>query len=154
MKPQASVSAVNQLSLFSWPLLTVRGIATLLFLLASLIAFDKTMTLLVWFFAIHVFFDGAYSFIGLVSARVGSSLNRLLIGIGRMIGIAAGIAVILLAQGNHSLWHTLLTIFAWVALVGVVEGIWVIRGARNKEVVLRLLAPVPTCRWIAGAQAP
>jgi hypothetical protein len=48
----------------------------------------------------------------------------LLIGIGSVIGVAAGIAVILLAQGSHSLLHTPLTIFAWVALVGVVEGIW------------------------------
>lgn len=58
MKPQASVSAVYQLSLFSWPLLSVRGGVALLFVLASLIAFDKTMMLLVWVFAIYMFFDG------------------------------------------------------------------------------------------------
>ena len=71
MKPQASVSAVYQLSLFSWPLLSVRGGVALLFVLASLIAFDRTMMLLVWVFAIYMFFDGAYSFIGLVSAHAG-----------------------------------------------------------------------------------
>ncbi|MHB1737489.1 MAG: hypothetical protein ACYCQM_13155 [Acidithiobacillus sp.] len=76
MKPQASVSAVHQMSLFSWPLPSVRGGVALLFVLASLIAFDKTMMLLVWVFAIYMFFDGAYSFIGLVSAHAGSALNR------------------------------------------------------------------------------
>ncbi len=69
MKPQVSVSAVNQWSLFSWPLFTVRGTATLLLLLASLIAFDKTMTLLVWLVAIYVFLDGVYSFVALASAH-------------------------------------------------------------------------------------
>ena len=145
MKPQALVFAVNQLSSFSWPLLTVRGIATLLFLLASLIAVDKTMTLLVWFFAIYVFFDGVYSFIGLVSAHRYRECDRCR---GGYCGHSPSTGQPLLVL------HTLLTIFAWVALVGVVEGIWVIRGVRIKEVVLRLLAPVPTCRWIAGAKAP
>ncbi|AEM47184.1 hypothetical protein Acife_1014 [Acidithiobacillus ferrivorans SS3] len=85
MKQQASVSvsADNPLFWFFWPPLTVRGIATLPFLLAALIAFAKVMIFLVWFFTIYVFFDGACSFSGLVSTHVGNSLNHLLIGIGK-----------------------------------------------------------------------
>lgn len=60
---------------------------------------------------------------------------KVLIAIKAVIGIAAGIAVIILSQGA-SLLPTLLTIFAWVAIVGVIEGIWVLRNVRNKEAVM------------------
>jgi len=136
MNTQASVPVVHQLSLFSWPLLMVRGIAALLFVLSALLAFDKTMTLLVWFFAVYVFFDGAYSFVGLVSAQDGGALHRVLIGCKSIVGVAAGVAVILLAQRGHTLVPMLFTVFAWVAIVGVLEGVWVIRSVRNKEMVL------------------
>lgn len=81
LQASASVSADNPLFWFFWPPPTVRGIASLLFLLASPIAFAK-MFFLVWFFTIYVFFDGARSFSGLVSTNVGNLLNRLLIDIG------------------------------------------------------------------------
>ncbi|WP_437557956.1 hypothetical protein [Acidithiobacillus sulfuriphilus] len=136
MHTRVSVPAVHQLSLFSWPLLMVRGIAALLFVLSALLAFDKTMTLLAWFFAVYVFFDGAYSFVGLVSAQDGGVLHRVLIGCKSIVGVAAGVAVILLAQKGHTLVPMLFTVFAWVAIVGILEGVWVIRSVRNQEMVL------------------
>ena len=45
MNTQASVPAAHQPSLFSWPLLMVCGIASLLFVLAALPVVDRTMTL-------------------------------------------------------------------------------------------------------------
>ena len=133
MNSQASTQHAR-LTLFSWPLLAARGIAALLFVIASLIAFGETMTLLVWFFAIYVFFDGGYSAIRLAQKGSGAC-PKVLIAIKAVIGIAAGIAVIVLSQGA-SLLPTLLTIFAWVAVVGVIEGIWVLRNVRNKEAVM------------------
>ncbi|MBN2679479.1 hypothetical protein HHS34_010180 [Acidithiobacillus montserratensis] len=131
-----SQTSTNQarLTLFSWPLLAARGVAALLFVIASLIAFGETMTLLVWFFAIYVFFDGGYSAIRLAQKGSGAC-PKVLIAIKAVIGIAAGIAVIVLSQNAHLL-PTLLTIFAWVAIVGVIEGIWVLRNVRNKEAVM------------------
>ena len=133
MNSQASTQHAR-LTLFSWPLLAARGVAALLFVIASLIAFGETMTLLVWFFAIYVFFDGGYSAIRLAQKGSGAC-PKVLIAIKAVIGIAAGIAVIVLSQGA-SLLPTLLTIFAWVAIVGVIEGIWVLRNVRNKEAVM------------------
>ncbi|MDD2751148.1 hypothetical protein [Acidithiobacillus sp.] len=124
----------GRLTLFSWPLLAARGAAALLFVIASLIDFGDTMNLLVWFFAIYVFFDGGYSAIRLAQKGSGAC-PKVLIAIKAVIGIAAGIAVIVLSQGA-SLLPTLLTIFAWVAIVGVIEGIWVLRNVRNKEAVM------------------
>ncbi len=133
MNSQASTHQ-TRLALFSWPLLAARGLAALLFVIASLIAFGETMTLLVWFFAIYVFFDGGYSAMRLAQKGSGAC-PKVLIAIKAVIGIAAGIAVIVLAQ-SASWLPTLLTIFAWVAIVGVVEGIWVLRNVRNKEAVM------------------
>jgi uncharacterized membrane protein HdeD (DUF308 family) len=133
MNSQASTQHAR-LTLFSWPLLAARGVAALLFVIASLIDFGETMTLLVWFFAIYVFFDGGYSAIRLAQKGSGAC-PKVLIAIKAVIGIAAGIAVIILSQGA-SLLPTLLTIFAWVAIVGVIEGIWVLRNVRNKEAVM------------------
>ncbi|MBU2731683.1 hypothetical protein [Acidithiobacillus ferridurans] len=133
MNSQASIHPAR-LTLFSWPLLAARGVAALLFVIASLIAFGETMTLLVWFFAIYVFFDGGYSAMRLAQKGSGAC-PKALIAIKAVIGIAAGIAVIVLSQGA-SMLPTLLTIFAWVAIVGVIEGIWVLRNVRNKEAVL------------------
>ncbi|OCX71122.1 hypothetical protein [Acidithiobacillus thiooxidans] len=133
MNSQASTQHAR-LTLFSWPLLAARGVAALLFVIASLIAFGETMTLLVWFFAIYVFFDGGYSAMRLAQKGSGAC-PKVLIAIKAVIGIAAGIAVIFLSQGA-SLLPTLLTIFAWVAIVGVIEGIWVLRNVRNKEAVM------------------
>ncbi|MBE7567589.1 hypothetical protein HF670_07230 [Acidithiobacillus thiooxidans] len=133
MNSQASTQHAR-LTLFSWPLLAARGVAALLFVIASLIAFGETMTLLVWFFAIYVFFDGGYSAMRLAQKGSGAC-PKVLIAIKAVIGIAAGIAVIILSQGA-SLLPTLLTIFAWVAIVGVIEGIWVLRNVRNKEAVM------------------
>ena len=133
MNSQASIHPAR-LTLFSWPLLASRGVAALLFVIASLIAFGETMTLLVWFFAIYVFFDSGYSAMRLAQKGSGAC-PKVLIAIKAVIGIAAGIAVIVLSQGA-SMLPTLLTIFAWVAIVGVIEGIWVLRNVRNKEAVL------------------
>ncbi len=133
MNSQASTSQ-PRLALFSWPLLAARGIAALLFVIASLIFFGATMTLLVWFFAIYVFFDGGYSAMRLAQKGSGTC-PKVLIAIKAVIGIAAGVAVIVLSQAS-SLLPTLLTIFAWVAIVGVLEGIWVLRNVRNKEAVM------------------
>ncbi|WP_414041160.1 hypothetical protein ACJU26_03495 [Acidithiobacillus sp. M4-SHS-6] len=133
MNSQASTNQAR-LTLFSWPLLAARGGAALLFVIASLLAFGATMTLLVWFFAIYVFFDGGYSAIRLAQKGSGAC-PRVLIALKAVIGIAAGIAVIVLFQGAHLL-PTLLTVFAWVAIVGVIEGIWVLRNVRNKEAVM------------------
>jgi uncharacterized membrane protein HdeD (DUF308 family) len=135
MNTQASTTQMHQMTLFSWPLLAARGVAALLFVIASLIAFGATMTLLVWFFAIYVFFDGGYSAMRLAQKGSGAC-PRVLIAIKAVIGIAAGVAVIILSQGVHHLLPTLLTIFAWVAIVGVLEGIWVLRNVRNKEAVM------------------
>ncbi|PKY11602.1 hypothetical protein B1757_03750 [Acidithiobacillus marinus] len=133
MSSQASTNQ-PRLTLFSWPLLAARGVAALLFVIASLIAFGETMTLLVWFFAIYVFFDGGYSAMRLAQKGSGAC-PKVLVAIKAVIGIAAGIAVIVLSQNAHLL-PTLLTIFAWVAIVGVIEGIWVLRNVRNKEAVM------------------
>jgi hypothetical protein len=133
MNSQASIHPAR-LTLFSWPLLASRGVAALLFVIASLIAFGETITLLVWFFAIYVFFDSGYSAMRLAQKGSGAC-PKVLIAIKAVIGIAAGIAVIVLSQGA-SMLPTLLTIFAWVAIVGVIEGIWVLRNVRNKEAVL------------------
>ncbi|BBF65650.1 hypothetical protein F6A13_03980 [Acidithiobacillus sp. 'AMD consortium'] len=133
MNSQASIHPAR-LTLFSWPLLASRGVAALLFVIASLIAFGETITLLVWFFAIYVFFDSGYSAMRLAQKGSGAC-PKVLIAIKAVIGIAAGIAVIVLSQGV-SMLPTLLTIFAWVAIVGVIEGIWVLRNVRNKEAVL------------------
>ena len=133
MNSQASTQHAR-LTLFSWPLLAARGVAALLFVIASLIAFGETMTLLVWFFAIYVFFDGGYSAMRLAQKGSGAC-PKVLFAIMAVVGIAAGIAVIILSQGA-SLLPTLLTIFAWVAIVGVIEGIWVLRNVRNKEAVM------------------
>lgn len=133
MNSQASIHPAR-LTLFSWPLLASRGVAALLFVIASLFAFGETMTLLVWFFAIYVFFDSGYSAMRLAQKGSGAC-PKVLIAIKAVIGIAAGIAVIVLSQGV-SMLPTLLTIFAWVAIVGVIEGIWVLRNVRNKEAVL------------------
>ena len=133
MNSQASIHPAR-LTLFSWPLLASRGVAALLFVIASLIAFGETMTLLVWFFAIYVFFDGGYSAMRLAQKGSGAC-PKVLIAIKAVIGIAAGIAAIVLSQ-SVSMLPTLLTIFAWVAIVGVIEGIWVLRNVRNKEAVL------------------
>ena len=133
MNSQASIHPAR-LTLFSWPLLASRGVAALLFVIASLIAFGETITLLVWFFAIYVFFDSGYSAMRLAQKGSGAC-PKVLIAIKAVIGIAAGIAAIVLSQGA-SMLPTLLTIFAWVAIVGVIEGIWVLRNVRNKEAVL------------------
>ncbi|MCR2831092.1 hypothetical protein NR402_12480 [Acidithiobacillus ferrooxidans] len=133
MNSQASIHPAR-LTLFSWPLLAARGVAALLFVIASLFAFGETMTLLVWFFAIYVFFDSGYSAMRLAQKGSGAC-PKVLIAIKAVIGIAAGIAAIVLSQ-SVSMLPTLLTIFAWVAIVGVIEGIWVLRNVRNKEAVL------------------
>ena len=133
MNSQASIHPAR-LTLFSWPLLAARGVAALLFVIASLIAFGETITLLVWFFAIYVFFDSGYSAMRLAQKGSGAC-PKVLIAIKAVIGIAAGIAAIVLSQ-SVSMLPTLLTIFAWVAIVGVIEGIWVLRNVRNKEAVL------------------
>ena len=124
----------NRLTLFSWQLLFARGIAAIAFVIAALLDFSATMTLLIWFFAIYVFFDGGYSAIRLTQKGSGAC-PRVLIAIKAVVGVAAGIAVIVLAAHGNML-PTLLTIFAWVAIVGVLEGIWVIRNVQNKEMVL------------------
>ncbi|XTI73024.1 hypothetical protein ACQAYK_02630 [Acidithiobacillus sp. AC3] len=51
----------DRMTLFSWQLLFARGVAALAFVIAALLDFGATMTLLIWFFAIYVFFDGGYS---------------------------------------------------------------------------------------------
>ncbi|MEY2343133.1 hypothetical protein AB4090_13620 [Acidithiobacillus sp. IBUN Pt1247-S3] len=124
----------DRLTLFSWKLLLARGIAALAFVIVALLDFSATITLLVWFFAIYVFFDGGYSAIRLAQKGSGTC-PRVLIAIKAVVGVAAGIAVIVLAAHGNML-PTLLTIFAWVAIVGVLEGIWVIRNVQNKEMVL------------------
>ncbi|MDD3760082.1 MAG: hypothetical protein PHO57_04520 [Acidithiobacillus sp.] len=124
----------DRMTLFSWQLLFARGIAALAFVIAALLDFGATMTLLIWFFAIYVFFDGGYSAIRLTQKGSGTC-PRVLIALKAIVGVAAGIAVIILAtQGN--IVFTLLTVFAWIAIVGVLEGIWVIRNVQNKEMVL------------------
>ncbi|MGC9217252.1 hypothetical protein [Acidithiobacillus sp.] len=133
MDAQTSLST-DRLTLFSWPLLTIRGLAALFFVVAALIDFSATMTLLVWFFAIYVFFDGGYSAIRLTQKGSGTC-PRVLIAIKSIVGVAAGLAVIILSSDGNVL-PTFLTIFAWIAIVGVLEGIWVIRNVRNKELVL------------------
>ncbi len=134
MNSQTTLQAAPRLALFSWPLLAIRGCAALLFVIVALLAFKSTMTLLVWFFAAYVFFDGGYSAMRLTQKTSGAC-PRVLIAIKSVVGIAAGVAVIYLAQGT-SLLPPLLAIFCWVAIVGILEGIWVLRNVRNKEVVL------------------
>lgn len=129
-----SIGQENRVTLFSWQLLFARGVAALAFVIASLLDFSLTMTLLIWFFALYVFFDGGYSAIRLAQKGSGAC-PRVLIAIKAIVGVAAGIAVIILAT-HSNLVLTLLTIFAWVAIVGVLEGIWVIRNVQNKELVL------------------
>jgi uncharacterized membrane protein HdeD (DUF308 family) len=124
----------NRLTLFSWQLLFARGIAAIAFVIASLLDFSATMTLLVWFFALYVFFDGGYSAMRLAQKGSGAC-PRVLIAIKAVVGVAAGIAVLVLATHGSTL-PTLLAIFAWVAIVGVLEGIWVVRNVQNKEMVL------------------
>jgi len=124
----------EQIRLFSWQLLLIRGIAALAFAVVALLVFGATFTLLTWFFVAYVFFDGIYSALRL-SEHGSGACPRVLIAIKSLVDFAACIAVILLTTTGSQL-YTLLTIFAWIAIVGVLEGIWVIRNVRNKELVL------------------
>ncbi|MHB0888214.1 hypothetical protein [Acidithiobacillus sp.] len=67
MNTQVAVPAAHQPSLFSWPLLTVCGIAFLLFVPAALSVVDRTMILVVWCFAVFALApnagDAVYSWI-------------------------------------------------------------------------------------------
>ncbi|AEK58250.1 hypothetical protein [Acidithiobacillus caldus] len=124
----------GRLTLFSWKLLFFRGLAALGFVLAALLDFPATMSLLVWFFVGYVFFDGVYSGLRLMQRGTGVC-PRVLVGVKAILGIGAGCAVLVLALRGAQV-PTLITIFSWIALVGAVEGLWVLRNVQNKELVL------------------
>jgi hypothetical protein len=53
-----------------------------------------------------------------------------------VIGILAGIVAISLFLRGGSMTTILLTVFIWVALAGVIEGVWVFKMVKNKELLL------------------
>ncbi len=121
---------------YSWPLLAIRGLAALLFVVAALLAFQETFTLLIWFFAVYVLFDGAYALSVAVSHGSDSAMTRLAISIKGLVGIAAGIFVLYQFFTGGTELFTLLAVFIWVAVAGVLEGVWVIKNVKNKELLL------------------
>jgi len=121
---------------YSPPLLALRGLAAFAFVLAALLDFEETIHLLVWFFSIYVFFDGAYALAVAAGHSPGSTLNRIAIACKGVIGILAGIVAISLFLQGGSMTTILLTVFIWVALAGVIEGVWVFKMVKNKEILL------------------
>ncbi len=121
---------------YSWPLLAIRGVAALVFALAALADFSATILLLVWFFAIYVLFDGFYALSVALSRQIDGMWTRLAVTLKGLLGILAGIAVIYWNLSGGPTLYILLTVFVWVAISGVLEGVWVIRNVRNKELVL------------------
>lgn len=121
---------------YSSPLLAFRGLAALIFVAAALIDFKATFTLLVWFFSIYVLFDGAYALRVASRSQGGGSWTRFAIAIKGLVGILAGVIAIYLFMANQAKALLLATVFIWVAVAGVMEGIWVIRNVKNKELVL------------------
>lgn len=121
---------------YSWPLLATRGIAALIFALAAFADFKETIPLLVWFFSIYVLFDGFYALSVAISKHTGVSWTRLAIIFKGLVGIIAAISVIYLSRTGGSTLYMLLTVFVWVAVAGILEGVWVIRNIKNKELVL------------------
>lgn len=121
---------------YSWPLLAIRGVAALVYALVSLADFSATIALLVWFFAIYVLFDGAYALSVAFSHQIDGLWTRLAVTFKGLLGIAAGAIVIYWDLNAGSTLSILLTVFVWVALSGILEGVWVIRNIKNKELVL------------------
>jgi hypothetical protein len=121
---------------YSWPLLAIRGMAALVYALVALADFKATIPLLVWFFAIYVLFDGAYALRVAVGQQIDGLWTRLAVIFKGLLGIAAGIIVIYWDLSAGSTLYILLTVFVWVALSGILEGVWVIRNIKNKELVL------------------
>ena len=138
MTTVTTASGISKMSggFYSSPLLAFRGLAALLFVGAALIDFKATFTLLVWFFSVYVLFDGVYALRVAMRGSGGSSLTRFAIATKGLVGILAGVIAIYLFLANQSNALLLATVFVWVAIAGVMEGVWVIRNVKNKEIVL------------------
>ncbi|MCE5394344.1 MAG: hypothetical protein JJ693_07130 [Acidithiobacillus sp.] len=121
---------------YSWPLLAIRGLAALLFAVAALLAFQETFTLLIWFFAVYVFYDGSYALLVALSHVSESAMTRMAITLKGLLGIVAGAFVLYQFFTSGAELLTLLAVFIWVAVAGVLEGVWVIKNVKNKELLL------------------
>lgn len=121
---------------YSSKLLATRGIAALVFSIAALLDFSETFTLLSWFFAFYVLFDGGYAILVALNSQTGFTWTRSAILLKGLVGILAGFAVIYLFAKNDSKILLLATVFIWIAIAGIMEGVWVIRNVKNKELVL------------------
>ena len=148
-----------------WWLLSIRGIAAILFGLVAFVWPGLTLEFLVILFAIYVLVDGALSVFVFVR-RPGQSPSMLVQGI---VGIAAG-AIALVFPGLAAL-SVVLLIAAWAILTGIaeialtfrirerltVELLWVLAGIASIVFGILLVvfpsAGALTLAWFIGAYA-
>lgn len=121
-------------SLFSSHMLLVRGTFSALFVILAINLFDDTFAILGAVFTAYVFFDGSYTLLHLKDTMTRSLQHRLL-RTKAIVGFAAGLSVVIVTLLSAPL-AAVLTVAAWIALVGVLEGIWVIKNVRNREAIL------------------